>query len=307
MADSTLTIRIVTQKDLNSGNTPATGMQGASTPPASAPQTSSPVQQNQNKTLTSLAVGMLATQGFSTLTHALGTIPGQSRTASRLGNIGGGAISGASAGAAFGPIGMAAGALIGGTVGALKTLADEAKETRDALRTLKDAAKMTGLTTGAKRQDEAFLRKLQWLTPTERGDAISARAIQIKHGKGELSIENLTSSLEKMAKAGQIDTPEYKEKSRLLDMQKSRLATLGELDDKNFFQTLPNLVKGSDYADSLQKIGGVIGPTIDVKDTNREMIDLLREISFATRTLATARVDTKGGLDNSSGPNIFLP
>lgn len=317
MADSTLTIRIVSQTGGNAPAKPSAPQpQGAGNAPAQIVQApsrraaESPAERQQgraDRTLAHLALGMVANQGFATLTTALGTIPGQTRNANRLGNIGGGAISGATAGMAFGPAGVAIGATIGAAAGALKTLAEEAKETRDALRSLKDSAKMTGYTTGAKRQDAAFVRSLQWMTREQQDEAIAERANQIKRGDGDTSIRSLTNAIEAMAKRGLTDTPEYKEKQNLLAMQKSRLATLGELDDKNYFQNLPTLMKGTDHNDALQKIGGSIGPTINIQDTNREMIDLLREISTATRTLATNAPDSKRALDASSGPGVYLP
>lgn len=316
MADSTLTIRILSQKD---GATPAAPQQVNGTAPAAPAQivgsrtsatTQSPSQQAQaraDRSLAHLALGLFAHQGFSAVTTALGTIPGQSRNANRLSNIGGGAITGAAAGAMFGPAGIAIGAGIGAATGALKTLAEEAKETRDALRALKDDAKMTGLSTGAKRQDAAFVRTLQWMTPQQRDEAITERANQINRGDGDTSVRSLTNAIERMAKLGLTDTPEYKEKHNLLAMQKSRLANLGELSDKNFFQSLPHLLKGNDHADALQKIGGQIGETINVKDTNREMVDLLREIASSSRILASHDPDSKRALNASSGPGVYLP
>ena len=317
MADSTLTIKIVAQ---NTGNATASPLQkdsngAAITPPIatarpiqSAPQ--SPSQQSQaraDKSLANLALGLIAHQGFSSITSALGTIPGQTQTANRLSNIGGGAIAGAATGAMFGPIGIALGATIGTATGALKTLADEAKSTRDALRALKDDAKMTGLTTGAKRQDAAFIRTLHWMTPQQRDNAIAERANQINRGTGDTSVRSLTNAIERMAKNGLTDTPEYKEKQSLLAMQKSRLASLGELSDQNYFQVFPTLLKASAIADPIQKIGGKIGETINVKDSNREMIDLLREIASSSRTLASHSPDTQRGLDAASGLGVFLP
>lgn len=318
MADSTLTIKIVSQTGGNPpakpsapqaqapGNAPAGSVQVA---PRSSSTTSSATKQQAQaeRSLATLAIGMFANQGFNTLTDALGTIPGQSRNAKRLSNIGGGAIAGATAGAMLGPAGMAVGAAIGTAAGALKTLADEAKETRDALRSLKDSAKMTGYTTGAKRQDAAFVRSLQWMTRDQRDEAITERANQIKRGDGDTSVRSLTNAIEAMAKRGLTDTPEYKEKQNLLAMQKSRLATLGDLDDKNYFQNLPTLLKGSEHTDALQKIGGQIGSTINVKDSDREMINLLREISTSTRILATNAPDSQRALDASSGLGVFLP
>ena len=138
MADSTLTIKIVSQTGGNPpakpsapqaqapGNAPAGSVQVA---PRSSSTTSSATKQQvqAERSLATLAIGMFANQGFNTLTDALGTIPGQSRNAKRLSNIGGGAIAGATAGAMLGPAGMAVGAAIGTAAGALKTLADEAK------------------------------------------------------------------------------------------------------------------------------------------------------------------------------------
>lgn len=318
MADSTLTIRIVSQTPSASQASPAAtqlqpnGNPKAITPqPAPSPQTrSSPTQQtltSTDRSLASLALGLVAHQTFSSATNALATIPGQTKNASRLQNIGGGAIAGATAGAAFGPAGIAIGATIGAASGALKSLADEAKSTRDALQSLKDASRLTSLSTGAKRQDQAFLRTLQYMSPDEREQALVQRATQIKNGNGDASIRNLTNAIREMAKAGLTDTPQYKEKQNLLALQKNRLATLQELDDKNTFQNLPKLLNGSEHADALQKIGATVGQTIDINATNREQIDLLREIASATRSLASQSTDSSSSLNNASGPAVFLP
>ena len=114
MADSTLTIKIVSQTGGNPpakpsapqaqapGNAPAGSVQVA---PRSSSTTSSATKQQAQaeRSLATLAIGMFANQGFNTLTDALGTIPGQSRNAKRLSNIGGGAIAGATAGAMLVP------------------------------------------------------------------------------------------------------------------------------------------------------------------------------------------------------------
>lgn len=313
-ADSTLTIKIVQQNQgaQGGGNAIANGAQGGSHASANGVQTAPRASTGRGeprgeKSLASLALGMMVNQGFQSLTSALGTLPGQGNNARRLSNIGGGAIQGAAAGAMLGPAGMAVGAVIGTATGALKTFAEEAKATRDALRALKDSAKMQGLTTGARRQDAAFVRTLQWMTPEQRSKAISDRGAEIKNGDGNLSVRNLTNDLRQMIKAKRTDTPEYKEKEKLLAMQTQRLATLGEMDDKNAFQNLPSLLKGNDHADALQKIGAVIGPTINVKDTNREMLDFLRQICETTRTIAAHDPASTKGQIAASGSAIFLP
>ena len=257
------------------------------------------------KSLGGFAAGMILQQGFTALTGALATVPGRRREANVLGQVGGGAIAGAAAGAMLGPVGAVVGGVLGAATGAISSLAEEAKIARDALKDLRTQARQQTLSTGMRRQDEAFERLLSGMNREQRDEAISERANQIRYGDGDASIRNLEAWLSKEAKAGRTDTEVYEQKRALLSQQYARVEHLGRLDDKNYFMNLPKLLEQRDMTDSLQKMGGTVGPKVDVADANQRMIDLLRQLLESTRIIANHAVDETGGINAASGP--FAP
>lgn len=328
MADSTITLRVVGAGGLQQGGPQAPSAPSAPTAPGSptavADATATAVARENRRAQSSapgggktlggqiggLALGMATHQLFGAAVGALGSLPGQRRNANFLGNIGGGAISGATAGAMAGSvvpgigtaIGAGVGAAIGAASGAITAFADEAKNAREALATLKDNIRSFTLDTGAKRQDRAFAMTLSTMSRDQRMDAIAERANQIRRGEGGMSIENLESWLSKAAEAGQTDTDDYRRKQADLSRQYRRLGNLQEMDDNLFFQGLPKRLSASEMTDNLGKMGGAIGPQVNVADANRELIDLSRQMLQALQTLANKRADTAGGLEAASGP-----
>ena len=260
-----------------------------------------------------LALGMASHQLFGAAVTALGTIPGQRRNANLIGSIGGGAIAGATLGATAGSVvpglgtavGAGVGAVIGAASGALAAFAQEAKNSREALAQLKDNIRENTLGIGAKRQDRAFAMTLSTMGRDQRIEAITERANQIRRGEGEMSIENLEDWLSTAADNGKTDTDDYRRKQADLSRQYRRLGALQEMDDNLFFQGLPQRISAAELGDSLGKMGGSVGPQVNVDDANRELIDLSRQILQALQALVNKRADTAGGLEAASGSGVY--
>lgn len=321
MADSTVNIKIITSGNGKGGgggapsktpngtpNTPTPpgggngGGSGGGKPKPSSSSNAGGDSPSGGKSLAMFATGMALHQGFGALTHALGIIPGQKQNASMLGTIGGQAIAGATAGMMVGgPIGAAIGAGIGTATGAITALADAAKNARDALNSIREGARGQVFSMGMKRQDAHFERMLSGMNREQREEAIAERATQLRFGDGDASIRNLENWLSKAAKLGKTDTAEYAEKTRLLDQQRARVAHLQDLDDQNWFGNLPGLIQESSVSDSIQKMGGVVGPTVNVADANTRMIDLLQQILESSRTIASHAADSTDGINRASG------
>jgi hypothetical protein len=259
-------------------------------------------QAQGGESLGGFAAGMMLHQGFTALTGALATVPGKRREANYLGQVGGGAIAGATAGAMLGPAGALIGGAMGAATGAITAFAEEAKIARDALKDLRMQSRQQTLSIGQRRQDEAFERLLSGMNREQRDEAISERANQIRHGDGDASIRNLEAWLSKEAKAGRTDTEAYEQKRTLLSQQYARVEHLGRLDDKNYFLNLPKMLEQRDVTDSLQKMGGTVGPKVDVADANQRTIDLLRQLLEYTRVIASHATDSTGAMYAASGP-----
>ena len=332
MADSTITLRVVSEEV---GSAPASSAHASSHPlsaPPSAPSAGSakgvhtgfnapaiPPQATRTAgagaggagsdlalaggaRLQSLA-GLALHQGFSALTGALGTIPGQKRTAGTLSAVGGGAIAGGLAGSAAGLPGIAIGATLGALVGSLSALASAAKETRDALNGIATNARNHTLSVGMSRQDRAFAMSLQTLTRDQREEAIAERANTLRRGEGELSIRSLEAKLSALAKAGKTDTEEYKHAQGDLSKQYSRLGTLQAMDDDLFFnRPTPKPLAQSDLSDRLSVMGGTVGASVNVGEVNRELVDLTRQMLRTLNSLANRAPNTLRGIESASGP-----
>ncbi len=321
MADSTITMRLVAEGNLQSGaaktSTATPNPNHAPTSPATiADATATAVARENRKTQTSGASngkslgsfvsGMLLHEGFSSAVGAYANLnPGRRREANYAAQIGGGAIAGATAGAMVGgPIGAAIGGALGAATGALTAFAEEVKNTREALAEITNHQRSFSLSHGARRQDDAFVKSLSLMTRDEKLSAISDRAATLYRGNGELSIENLENWLKDAANAGNTDTEDYKRKQQDLQMQYGRLGQLAQLDDKIFFQDLPRRVSASDFGDNLSKMGGSVGAAVDVDTTNRDMLDISRQILSVLKSLATRSVDTTYGIDSAGGPLV---
>lgn len=336
MADSTITLRVVSEEV---GSAPASSAHASSHPLSAPPSTPSagsakgmhasfnapaiPPQATRTagagagsagsdlalaggarlQSLAGLVAGLALHQGFSALTGALGTIPGQKSTAGTLSALGGGAIAGGLAGSAAGLPGIAIGATLGALVGSLSALASAAKETRDALNGIATNARNHTLSVGMSRQDRAFAMSLQTLTRDQREEAIAERANTLRRGEGELSIRSLEAKLSALAKAGKTDTEEYKHAQGDLSKQYSRLGTLQAMDDDLFFnRTTPKPLAQSDLSDRLSVMGGTVGASVNVGEVNRELVDLTRQMLRALNSLANRAPDTLRGIESASGP-----
>ena len=138
-----------------------------------------------------------------------------------------------------------------------------------------------------------------------RLDAIDARARQIRDGAGDASIKNLEAWLRRAAEDGDTDTEAYRTRSALLATQTQRLGALDALYDQTE-ATLPvRLLEPAAVADSLARIGGEVGPTVDVADVNRDLLATLRDFFQAWKTRAANRPDTVQGIADTSGFATF--
>lgn len=332
MADSTITLRVVGAGGLAQGapqppGAPAAPAVAPVAPTAVADATATAVARENRKASTApgngktlgeqlggLALGMASHQLFGAAVTALGAIPGQRRNANLIGSIGGGAIAGATLGATAGSavapglgtaVGAGVGAVIGAASGALAAFAQEAKNSREALAQLKDNIRENTLGIGAKRQDRAFAMTLSTMGRDQRIEAITERANQIRRGEGEMSIENLEDWLSTAADNGKTDTDDYRRKQADLSRQYRRLGALQEMDDNLFFQGLPQRIEAAELGDSLGRMGGSVGPQVNVDDANRELIDLSRQMLQALQALVNQRADTAGGLEAASGSGVY--
>lgn len=332
MADSTITLRVVGDASAapkapdaapatapqTPGNAPAAAPQppgGAPAAPATpglgpaAPAASPAGGKSLAGSIAAFALGWGAQQLLGLGVNALASAPGRQRQANWLANVGGGALSGATAGAALGSavpaIGTAAGAgigaAIGAGVGALNALADSAKGARDALEAIKAHGHDYALATGARRQDEAFARTLGAMGREERLGALADRAAAIKNGPGELAIANLEKWLKTAADNGETDTEEYRRKEGALALQYQRLGALDQAYDQTEATPPPGLLDGAGLADSLARIGGSVGPSVDVADVNRDLLATLRDFFQAWRTRAGLDPASAKGIDAASG------
>ena len=325
MADSTITLRVVGDASAAPkapDAAPATAPPTPRNPPAAAPQApggapaaaatpglgpaapaASPAGgKSLAGPLAAFALGWGAQQLLGLGVNALASTPGRQRQANWLANVGGGALSGATAGAALGgAVGAGVGAAIGAGVGALNALADAAKGARDALEAIKARGHDYALATGARRQDEAFARTLGAMGREERLGAIADRADAIKNGPGELAIANLEKWLKTAADNGETDTEEYRRKEGALALQYQRLGALDQAYDQTEATPPPGLLDPGSVADSLAKIGGSVGPSVDVADVNRDLLATLRDFFQAWRTRAGLDPASAKGIDAASG------
>ncbi len=322
MADSTITMRLVTEGNLQAGGAKssptAPNPAHAPTSPAKVAEATATAVARENKkdkatgagggkSLASFATGFLLHEGFTSAVGAYANLnPGKRKEANYMSQIGGGAISGATAGAMVGgPIGAAIGGALGAATGALSAFAEEAKNAREALAAIKNNQRTFELSHGARRQDSAFEKSLSLMGREDKLAAISDRAAILRNGSGEMSIANLEHWLKDAAKAGKTDTEEYKRKQQDLSMQYGRLGQLAQLDDNIFFQNMPRRVSANEFGDNLSKMGGTVGATVDVDTTNRDMVDISRQILSVLRSLASRSVDTQYGLESAGGAIAF--
>ena len=65
------------------------------------------------------------------------------------------------------------------------------------------------------------------------------------------------------------------------------------------------LLEPGAVTDSLARIGGEVGPTVDVADVNRDLLATLRDFFQAWKTRAANRPDTVQGIADTSGFATF--
>ena len=129
---------------------------------------------------------------------------------------------------------------------------------------------------------------------------VTDRAAAIKNGPGELSIANLEKWLKTAADNGETDTEEYRRKEGALALQYQRLGALDQAYDQTEATPPPGLLDGAGLADSLAKIGGSVGPSVDVADVNRDLLATLRDFFQAWRTRAGLDPASAKGIDAAS-------
>lgn len=331
MADSTITLRVVGDTT-KTGGAPAaptapraptaptagtTAPQAPGNDPATTPQAPGNAPANGGKSLAgqigAFALGWGGQQVVGSLAGALGTVPGMQREANWVGNVGGGLLGGAAAGAAAGSaipaigtaIGAGIGAAIGAATGALTAWTESLKASREGIEAVRQVGRGLAVATGTRRQDEAFARTLGAMARPERLDAIEARARQIRDGAGDASIKSLERWLKDAAERGDTETEDYRTRMGLLTTQTQRLGALDALYDQTE-ATLPvRLLEPGAVTDSLARIGGEVGPTVDVGDVNRDLLATLRDFFQAWKTRAANRPDTVRGIADTSGFATF--
>jgi len=120
---------------------------------------------------------------------------------------------------------------------------------------------------------------LQTLSRAQREEAIAERANTLWRGEGELSIRNLEAKLGALAKTGKMDTEKYKHAQGDLSKQYGRLSALQAMnDDLFFYRPTPKPLAQSEFSDRLSVMGGTVGASVNVGETNREIVDLTRQM-----------------------------
>lgn len=318
MADSTITLRVVgdTAKAGNApaaptqapGNAPATAPQRPSGPADSpaptqgAPSTAQGTPANGGKSLAgkigAMAGGLFLQQGVSALANGLtGFRPDMQREANWVGNVGGGLLGGAAAGfAAGGPPGAAIGGAVGGLIGAFTSLAESARNVREAFESVRDAEFNTIMSNSAQIDDEAFRKTLEPMTRDQRLDAIDDRIQTIKYGMGESSLGELQTKMRPMIEEEETDTQEYRELQAQYNLQLGRLAQLQTLRfQTEVMPTIMPLASG-EVTDALAKRGGTVGPSVDVGSVNKDILAVLKDTYSLLKGRASFpdRLDTEG-------------
>lgn len=325
MADSTITLRVVgdTAKAGNApaaapqapGNAPATAPQRPSGPADSpaptqgAPSTAQGTPANGGKSLAgkigAMAGGLFLQQGVSALANGLtGFRPDMQREANWVGNVGGGLLGGAAAGfAAGGPPGAAIGGAVGGLIGAFTSLAESARNVREAFESVRDAEFNTIMSNSAQIDDEAFRKTLEPMTRGQRLKAINERITTIKYGMGDSSLANLRARMDPMIEEEETDTQEYRELQAQYNLQLGRLAQLQTLRfQTEVMPTIMPLASG-EVTDALAKRGGTVGPSVDVGSVNKDILAVLKD----TYSLLKSRASLPDMLNTEGvGPLVVL-
>lgn len=325
MADSTITLRVVgdTAKAGNApaaapqapGNAPATAPQRPSGPADSpaptqgAPSTAQGTPANGGKSLAgkigAMAGGLFLQQGVSALANGLtGFRPDMQREANWVGNVGGGLLGGAAAGfAAGGPLGAAIGGAVGGLIGAFTSLAESARNVREAFESVRDAEFNTIMSNSAQIDDEAFRKTLEPMTRGQRLKAINERITTIKYGMGDSSLANLRARMDPMIEEEETDTQKYRELQAQYNLQLGRLAQLQTLRSQTeVMPTIMPLASG-EVTDALAKRGGTVGPSVDVGSVNKDILAVLKD----TYSLLKSRASLPDMLNTEGvGPLVVL-
>ena len=325
MADSTITLRVVgdTAKAGNApaaapqapGNAPATAPQRPSGPADSpaptqgAPSTAQGTPANGGKSLAgkigAMAGGLFLQQGVSALANGLtGFRPDMQREANWVGNVGGGLLGGAAAGfAAGGPPGAVIGGAVGGLIGAFTSLAESARNVREAFESVRDAEFNTIMSNSAQIDDEAFRKTLEPMTRGQRLKAINERITTIKYGMGDRSLANLRARMDPMIEEEETDTQEYRELQAQYNLQLGRLAQLQTLRfQTEVMPTIMPLASG-EVTDALAKRGGTVGPSVDVGSVNKDILAVLKD----TYSLLKSRASLPDMLNTDGvGPLVVL-
>lgn len=325
MADSTITLRVVgdTAKAGNApaaapqapGNAPATAPQRPSGPADSpaptqgAPSTAQGTPANGGKSLAgkigAMAGGLFLQQGVSALANGLtGFRPDMQKEANWVGNVGGGLLGGAAAGfAAGGPPGAAIGGAVGGLIGAFTSLAESARNVREAFESVRDAEFNTIMSNSAQIDDEAFRKTLEPMTRGQRLKAINERITTIKYGMGDSSLANLRARMDPMIEEEETDTQKYRELQAQYNLQLGRLAQLQTLRfQTEVMPTIMPLASG-EVTDALAKRGGTVGPSVDVGSVNKDILAVLKD----TYSLLKSRASLPDMLDTEGvGPLVVL-
>ena len=317
MADSTITLRVVgdTTKAGGSasapqspGNAPATAPQAPIAPGAprgshmDSPTPNQGTPANGGKSIAgqigAMAGGLFLQQGFSSLANGLtGFRPDMQKEANWVGNVGGGLLGGAAAGfAAGGPLGAAIGGAVGGLIGAFNSLAESARNTREAFESVRDAEFNTMMSNSAQRSDAAFQKTLEPMTRDQRLDAIDERIHTIKYGMGESSLAGLEVKMRPMIEEEETDTQEYRELQAQYNLQLGRLAQLQTLRDQTEATTPIAPLAPGEVTDALAKRGGTVGPSVDVGDVNKDILAVLKDIYrlWEGRASHPDTLDTRG-------------
>lgn len=333
MADSTISIRITASGDALSPSAPSApavnprrpdaatagaAERAASAAAASATRETAGVVAGAQKSLAGALASFVAGQGLamglSAYTSAVTAVnPERRQSMAYLSAIGGGSIAGGATGAAIGSVvpgigtvvGGAIGATVGAAAGALSAWTEELKSSRQAINDVRRNAYAANVSRGMERQDEAFARSMRFMTREQRDEAIGSRALDILRGDGDLSIRSLEAFIEKKAKAGVYDSEELTRARQNLSAQYARLGNLQKMDDQNFFLNLPDLYGAKDFSDRIQAMGGRVGPSVDVRDINQQMLSVLRELLSLEKSLANASPSESAGILASKG--LYTP
>lgn len=178
-----------------------------------------------------------------------------------------GAISGGMIGSAFGPIGIAAGALSGAILGLTSSMVKLQKEVERELVEQSYSWRSQQLSSGRQMQTEAFERMLQYQKRPQRIKELDERLYDLETGRGELSIKSLGEKLTRLTEEDDIESTEFRRTKELLDRARGEQSQLQLQIFREVTKPIYKAVDPSSFTDQYAKQGLYTGRAApDAKD-----------------------------------------